>query len=343
MDRKVERILFVNTATTFSIGDVARGYKSALERRGYEVAEYNLAARMNYHRKAIPVEVLNQPLLSKMASETILAEALYHKADLVLIISGLMVHPIALWLCGQVGLRAAVVFTESPYDDEQQAMWADMQHVDNTRLDLTVFTNDRYSAQRFGWNFLPPSFDMNIHKIVDPDPELTGCDVLMVGTGWPERIKFLEAVDWTGIDLRLFGHWDVAPDSPLFPFVHSALVNNIAVPAMYAAAKVNINIHRASDVALTPGPRAYELAACGAFQLSDAREDLVGLFGGGVPTFRTPEELGQMVRHYLAKPEERRLCAARALDAVCNEDFDRRAATLIATVEQVGSSSLVTK
>jgi spore maturation protein CgeB len=335
--RDTLRILFVNTATSFSIGDVARGYKAALIRQGHEVQEYHLAARMVYHRKAIPAEFATTEIVAKHASETILNEAVYWAADLVVIISGLMVHPICLWLLGRVGIPVAVVLTESPYDDESQAKWVDLTHIDNTALDITVFTNDRFSALKYGWHFLPPSFDPMYHHPTDPDPDLEGCDVLMVGTGWPERIKFLEAIDWTGIDIRLFGTWHgVAPESPLFPYVHSAIVNNAAVPAMYCAAKINLNIHRASDVALTPGPRAYELAACGAFQLSDSREDLASLFGEGVPTFRTPEELGDMVRYYLAKPEERRLCAAKSLDAVCDEDFDKRAAALIATV---GSNS----
>lgn len=327
------RILFVHPATDMSIGDVARGYRAALERQGHLIKDYMLGQRMMYHRKAIPAESKDPRLLAFQASETILNEAIYHQADLVLIVSGLNVHPIALHLLGQVGFKVATVFTESPYDDPAQYEWTDIKSKTGGEVDLTVFTNDRYSAKEYdGWVFLPPSYDPAIHHPVDPDPEFE-CDALMVGTGWPERQVMLESIDWTGINLRLYGIWpNIKPESPLHDYYYPSVISNHRVPSMYCSAKVNINIHRSSDVALTPGPRVYELAACGAFQISDSREDLVNLFGGAIPTFRDGKELGDQIRYYLERPDERRLMAAQALDAVCDEDFDKRASTLIAAI-----------
>lgn len=328
------RILFVHPATEMSIGDVARGYRKALESQGHEIKDYHLSRRMSYHSRALPAEVANPTVMAHQASETILNEALYHGADLVLIISGLNVHPIAMWLLGKVKIPIAVVLTESPYDDESQAEWVDVGRKTGTQVDITVFTNDRYSAEKYGWTFLPPSYDSTIHHPVDSEPEFE-CDVMMVGTGWPERQRMLEGVNWDGINLKLYGLWpNIDADSPLHKFYHPAVVNNSNVPRMYCSAKININIHRASDVAFTPGPRVYELAACGAFQISDPREDLVGLFGDGVPTFNNASELETLIRFYMDRPEERRLLSAAALDAICDQDFDTRAKTLMATIEQ---------
>lgn len=326
------RILFVNTATDMSIGDVARGYKSALERQGHDIADYSMKNRIAYHRRAVPPEITDQSVLSRQASETILNEAMYHAAELVVIISGLLVHPIALWLLGQANIPVAVVFTESPYDDVQQKQWLAIDHVGGS-VDITVFTNDRYSAQVNGWHHLPPSFDPAIHHPAEPDED-TACDVIMVGTGWTERQQFLEAVDWTGIDLRLYGIWpNVNPDSPLFPFYRPAVVSNHHISGIYCSAKVCLNFNRKSDVALTPGPRVYELAACLAFQLSDGREDMEAVFGDSVPIFRTPGELGELVRFYLDRPDERRVCAAKAYNRVEPETFDKRVAQMMATIE----------
>lgn len=339
------RILFVSASVDFSIGDVSRGYRGAFERAGHDVADYIMAARYNYHMKAIPMEMHHdQQLVAKMASECILNEAMYHKADLVVIISGLNVHPIALWLLGQVGIPVAVVLTESPYDDEYQAEWLDMTKVDS-RVDCTVFTNDAHSAFERGWHLLPPAFDPQYHRTehVTPDPD-TACDVLIVGTGWPERQAFLEAVNWEGIDLRIYGVWPGLidnPSSPLHKHFHPMLVDNTIIASIYASAKVNINFHRNSKVAITPGPRVFELAACGAFQVSDSRSGLVEMFGDSVPTFVTPGELEDLIRHYLPLESERRKLAGFACKRVRNETFDHRVADMMTVIQEKEKTSAI--
>lgn len=328
------RILFVHAAVDFSIGDVSRGYRAALERQGHEIADYDMPRRLTYHQ--VPLNkfgVNDNALMSKFASETILNEAMYHKAELVVMVSGLNVHPIALWLLDRVRIPIAVIFTESPYDDESQDAWLHINYVDATP-NVIVFTNDQYSAKARGWNFLPPSFDPSIHRPVDADPEFA-CDVVMIGTGWPERQNFLEAVNWDGIDLRLYGIWPGLrdnPNSPLSGFYRPMVIQNDNIAKFYCSAKVCINFHRKSDVAMTPGPRTYELAACGAFQLSDRRHDMRRIFGASIQTFDTPGKLEELIRYYLKHPVERKLAADASLKLVQNETFDQRASEMMSVV-----------
>lgn len=329
------KILFVHPAAEISISDVARGYRFALERAGHEIRDYLMLSRMQYHTNALPPEIRSdRALLARQASENIVVEALYHEADLVLIVSGLNVHPVALWLLGKVGIRAAVILTESPYDDESQKQWSDLTHVGST-VDLTIFTNDQFSAERFGWHLLPPSFHPATHRPVEPVAEDV-CDVLMVATGWRERQAFLEAVDWTGINLKLFGVWpglNNNPDSPIYQYYNPLVVSNEHIASMYCSARICINFHRRSPVAKTPGPRIFETAACGAFQLSDPREGLEEMFGWSIPTFDSPERLGELVREYLKDPLARKTAANEAMMRVQSHTFDHRAADLIAAVQ----------
>jgi spore maturation protein CgeB len=95
---------------------------------------------------------------------------------------------------------------------------------------------------------------------------------------------------------------------------------------IFAATKVNLNIHSANHVAgLDPdadyvNPRTFELAACGAFQLVDARVPLATMFREDeLVTFRSPAELRQQITHYLAHPEDRAATAARARARVLAE------------------------
>lgn len=321
------KILFVTASVDFSIGDVSRGYRSALIRAGHDVADYVMSSRFAYHARALPPEMhSNASFVAKQASENIAIEAMYHQADLVVIISGLNVHPIALWLLKQINTPVAVVLTESPYDDDEQNEW-----VTKANCDVTVFTNDAFSARTRDWHLLEPSFDRNVHKPSTPDPD-GDCDVLMIGTGWPERQAFLEAVDWTGIKLKLYGVWPGIlenPSSPLCKFFTPFIVDNNRAPGLYSAAKINLNFHRNSKEAETPGPRVFELAACGAFQLSDSRKRLKEIFVDSIPTFSSPGELESLIRTYLKDPELRRQAALAARDYGRDETFDNRVSSLI--------------
>lgn len=330
------RVLFVHPAAEMSVSDVSRGYKAALTRQGHDIREYHLGRRFAYHRAAMngvatPEAANDMALLSRQASENIVVEALYHQADIVIMVSGLNLHPVALWLLGKANIPAAVIFTESPYNDESQLQWSNLTQVNST-VDLTIFTNDKYSSIKHGWNLLEPSFDPDVHHPVEPHED-EKCDVIMIGTGWGERQAFLEAVDWTGIDLKIMGIWPAMnSDSPLFPYYHELVVNNEHIAPLYCGAKVCINFHRRDQMAMSPGPRAYEIAACGAFQISDPRPGVVELFGDSVPTFDTPERLGELVRYYTQHEDERVQRALESLRRVRGQTFDSRAAELVAAL-----------
>ncbi len=140
------KLLFVWSSANFSVWDVARGYRNALGRAVGEdaVLDYYLDRHLGYHRRALPLEIgADEGILSKHATENVLNEAMYFGADVVIVISGLNFHPIALWSLRKVGIHAACILTESPYDDDNQEIWA------QTYPEMTVFTNERVSARRF--------------------------------------------------------------------------------------------------------------------------------------------------------------------------------------------------
>jgi len=328
------RILFVHPACRFAIWDVARGYRAALGRLLGEESfkDYYLDRHLSYHLRALevnaPKEVAaDQAFVAKLASENILNEAIYHDAQMVFIVSGLNTHPIALKALEKVGIPAAVLLTENPYDDEPQAEW-----VANYPA-MKVFTHERFSAETRGWTYLPHAYDPAVHRPVEPDPA-QACDVLLVGTGWRERQYFLESTDWTGIKLRVVGPssaWPALTErSPIWKHFVNEPVDNATIAPRYAAAKICLNFHRRHPHAYSPNPRAYEIAGCGAFQLSDPRPGVTDLFGGAVPIFNSPEELGSLVRYYLKNDEERRTFAAASMKRVQLETFDTRAVELLA-------------
>jgi spore maturation protein CgeB len=319
-------ILFVHASCEWAIADVAHGYREALARQGHTIIDYRLSNRLAYHAAALGAPLNeNTHLVSRLGSEGVLIEALQHGVDQVLILSGLGLHPNALWLLKQAGIPTAVLLTESPYEDIEQATWAAVYP------EMRVFCNDRVSARQFGWTALSHAYDPARHRPVPPTPG-AACDVLIIGTGWPERVALLNAVDWTGIDLRIAGVWPIAAGDPLAPYYAHGCVDNEETPGRYAAAKICLNFHRGPGVvAENLNPRAFELAACGAFQLSDgSRPELAEIFGDLVPTFATAAELADQIRFYLSRPEDRRALAVAQRHAVDGQTFDARAAELMA-------------
>lgn len=335
------RILFVWTAAEWSVVDVARGYRLALAKAGHELFDYRLSRRIMYHCRAVGApRLLDIELMARLASENVLIEAIKHQVDLVVIISALSFHPDGIWFLARCKIPTAVIFTESPYFDEKQALFHAVYP------EMLCGTNDRFSARHYGWEYLPPAFDPDIHKPVPMDPA-EACDVLMIGTGWQERIELLEAIDWTGINLRLIGFWKcanfVTKDSPLWPFMEDRSVSNLEAPRFYASAKICLNSHRANEDAESVNPRVVEVAACGAFQLSDARPEMSEIFQWNgqwhptslvIPTFDDAESLERQIRVYLADEDLRRHHAARARACVQGQTFDVRAATLIEAFER---------
>ena len=328
------RILFVHPGADYSIWDVGAGLRAALAAQGHAIADYYLTRRMHYHAAAMKAgglepSIENTAIVSKQASENIPIEALYHNADLVLIVCGLNCHPISLWLLDRLRdprIPVAVVLTESPYEDPQQREWL------SAHPSPIVFTNDRSSARRFGWTYLPHAFNPDLHRPTPADPD-EACDVLMVATGWQERQQLLDQVDWTGIDLRLIGPWPYLENAhPLKMYHEDHCLPNTQVPRFASSAKINVNIFRQSTTAESLGPRTYELAAIGAFQISDPRPELIEIFGETIPTFRNASELEGLIRYFLAHDDERQQLAARARQLVQRETFSRRAEDLIRAV-----------
>lgn len=260
-----------------------------------------------------------------MASECMVVEALREQVDVVLVISGMGVHPDGLNLLNRAGFPVGLLFTESPYEDEQQARLA--------RYAGHVFCNERSSARERGWGYVAAAYDPELHR--PAENVAASCDVLIVGTGWRERQALLEGVDWTGIRLRVLGFWQgIDERSPLRPFYEPGGVDNEDLPALYASARVCVNQHRQGAGAESLNPRAYELAACGAYQVSDRRAELEDVFGSTVETYGSARELEDRIRWALSHDAVRRAMAReqRAKLLSGSHTFDQRAATLIAQI-----------
>jgi len=348
------RVLLVGAGASFSTKDVENGYLLALRAQpGVDVYYYSLEHRLSLARDWLfklwrargkdPDQRPTWPDTIYRASIEAFEMALRYDVHWVLVISGCYFHPDVLEMLHRARLRTSVLLTESPYEDEAQARLAGLVDV--------VWTTERTSAQALGAGYLRHAYDPARHASSLPiDIEVPAHDVVFVGTGFEERIDELNAVDWMGIDLGLYGNWSLLGSrAKLRDFVRGGPVNNESAVALYRRARIGLNLYRTSQTygrgvehvegAQSLNPRAYELAACGVFQVSDYRAELPETFGDAVPTFR-PGQLEDVLRAYLVDSPARRYAARQAKEHVASHTFAARAAQLLADLDDYDDRSL---
>lgn len=299
------------------------------------------------------------------ASKQVVLAALSILPHWVVVVSGMFLHPNAFIMLSRCGARVALMLTESPYDDEKQrfiAPYADVVFTnEKSSVDYLRKTggSDFGPIQRFGnpnTHYLPHAIDLANHKS-GPQPgdeEIPAHDVVFVGSGFTERTEMLSQVNWTGIDFGLYGKWPYlgsrhplrqylcrppGADPTLKLTASDLIVPNNTAAALYRRAKIGLNLHRSTigmgkfapriQEAWSLNPRARELAAAGCFTISDYRPEAEEVFQGiDYPTFRTPEELEQLIRRYLADDSARERLAAQLPEAVLADTFDARVALM---------------
>lgn len=353
------RILMVDPGAGTSTIDVHNGYVAALERAGHEVKIYSLNKRIdtagawlhwNYRKSRKQGADVQKPTPADVlywAGVWSVEMALRLAPDWVIVVSGMYLLKDTMMLLrrathGKAGM--ALLATESPYDDHAQLQVAPLFDA--------VFTNERRSVDAFrrvnpNSHYLPHAYDPDRHR---PDLPLEGDwpshDVVFVGSGYPERIELLSAVDWSGIDLGLYGSWTlVGSRSRLRPYVHTDLLHNREATQLYRRAKIGLNLHRETvgfgrhAPRIAPGSaeslnaRAYELAACGVFQVSDERAELNEVLGMSTLTFKSPGELERLVRWAVEDGMARADHAATARRLVAPHTYDARCGTLLGVLE----------
>lgn len=357
------RILLVHPGSSVSTSDLFEGYLPALRELGHDVGQYNMDQRIadsgawmhfihkrrrrtdpDFPKRAQPGVVLAH------AAGDLLNKVIWNDIEWVIVVSGMYFHPDAMTLLQKAGRKVAVLLTESPYDDDKQGRFIAQADV--------AWTNERSSvAYLQQWNehvyYVPHAY--NTEKVAhEPNPELPKHDVLFIGTGFKERIEMLEKVDWTGIDLGLYGTWELLGSRHrLRKYVRGEYVDNAVAQQMYQNAAINLNLYRTSrgfgrntervTDAESLNPRALELAAGGCFHLSDYRPEVTEVFGDSVPTFTTPKELEESIRFYLANPNERQRMAATLPRLVEGATFQERAKNLLRDLQAfdaIGQRSL---
>jgi len=335
------RVLVVEPGPAFSVKDVATGWSRAFRQLGCEVLELNYGDRLDFyssvasHRDGQWQAALDGNSAVHMAAKGIEVAAYEFWPDLIVIVSCFFVPAFTMEMLKHRGHKLVILHTECPYEDEGQVMRA--AHADLNILNDPI-SLDRFRAAGPPAEYIPHAYDPDIHRRRPARDEYRS-DFCFVGTGFPSRSAFLEAVDWTGIDFALAGMWArTREDSPLRKFmVHDigqCLPNEQSVD-LYSSTKASANLYRreaethALERGWAMGPREVELAALGTFFLRESRpegDELLPM----LPTFDGPEEFEEKLRWWLDNDSARDLAAEAAQFAVADRTFVKNAKRLLA-------------
>lgn len=340
------RVMVVQPGPAFSVADVASGIRTALAANGCKIFDYRLHDVLIHYTHAHVrrddgewQKCFTHHEALTIAMQQVYGEVFKFWPDVVIFISGFYTFPRLYEILRARRMRTILWCTESPYEDSTQivqAPYADLCIL-NDPTNLAAFR-----AVQPNTHYLPHSYDPQRHQRRPHDPSKAS-DFFWVGTGYPSRRAFFEAVDWTGIDIKLGGNWELldGETSSLLPHLvappRECMDNDEAV-SWYSSTKASVNVYRQEhgdgDV-LKPasagwamGPREVELAALGTFFLTEARGENREVLPM-VPTFDGPGDFGEQLRWWLARDVERDEVAAKARAAIADRTFEATAARML--------------
>jgi spore maturation protein CgeB len=337
---------------SFSVADCHNGWKRAFLNLGCEVVDPNMGERWEFYAQSMRkrgrryVKSLSNYDAMVMAAQGLEAATYQFWPDLIFITSCFFVPKRTLQLWRARGHKVVILHTESPYEDDGQLMRAPYANIN--------LLNDPTNIERFAelapTLYFPHSYDPEVHH-PRPAKEDLASDFCFVGTGYPSRVDFLEQVDFGGITVALGGNWNRLPqgsplrDAVVHPIDHC--VDNAEAMELYASTKMSANVYRREaekpehEVGWAMGPREVELAACGVPYLTEPRGENREVLGF-LPTFDGPEDFGEKLRWWLARPDARETIATRARAAIADRTFDNAAKRLLQALDAQSTPLAVT-
>jgi spore maturation protein CgeB len=345
------RWLIGHPGPQFSVHDVYEGWTEALRGLGEEVFTFNLDKRLQFYDTVLveldQKDAEGRPAVRKamtreraieQAAYGILGAAFQCWPHVILLVSAFFTPPALLDMLRGRGMKVVLLHTESPYQDDEQltrAAHADVNLV-NDPAGIAAY-RELGPAE-----YMPHAYRPAVHCPAQPG---TGAeyDLSFIGTGFPSRIRFFEEMGLDGLAVKLGGMWMQLPeDSPLRDWTTTRdddCVDNADTAAIYRRSRTGINFYRRegeethAGEGVACGPREIEMAACGLWFARDPRPESDELFPM-LPAYATPGEAGELIRWYLAHPDQREACAAAAREAVSGRTFEANARSLLRLLDR---------
>ncbi|MBA4494333.1 DUF3880 domain-containing protein [Paenactinomyces guangxiensis] len=254
--------------------------------------------------------------------------------DLVLAFCGVFRPVNQINIIKGLGCKTAVWFTDDPY-------YTDITRSVAPQYDY-VFTQDLGCVsfyQRLGCQkvfHLSLAADHSVFRPIDVDLSYQS-DICFIGSGYWNRVYLIDALAsyLSEKSVIISGiWWDRLRNFMLLK--DKIRLNKWMKPEetarYYNGAKIVVNLHRSHNdsynrnseniQAVSINNRTFEISSCGAFQLTDVRQDLSEFYTPGVEieSFTSINEFIQKVDYYLRNDNERKKIALRGFQRTMKEN-----------------------
>lgn len=241
------------------------------------------------------------------------------------------------WLESADHLYKIAVTADSPWDWSQYEKQMDL-------WDL-LFVNDKSISEYYKSDkiiYLPVAYGHDAKQIIVDDPKYHS-DVCFVGTVYPNRVPYLEAIleycQTKGYNFILRGGLKYVPDdSPLHGICKSEIVDHWDTIKYYSNSKIVINTHRDEYwmpqrnaifnklelEAYSLNPRFYELAMCKTFQLMESNRQEIENFHGCCAIFTDVNNMLALIDRALTRPGFREEYIKRAYEKIKEHSYVNR-------------------
>jgi spore maturation protein CgeB len=289
-------------------GTMGPDFAAELTAAGHQVTQFAYR-RENVLYKNKPLKSYYQRALSRQL-ERLAVDA---RPDAVLVIKGgaIGAEPLRR-IKATTGAMLLNFFPDNP-------LWMmPFEHIEAYDL---FFTKERYALRQLemvgarNLAYLPMYCLPEHHHPVELAPEdasrLRGV-VALVGARYPYRERLVREL--ATFPLRVWGPGWARADVRIAPLVAGGFLDGDAKLAVYCGATLSLNPHHPMNDIVGVNTRAFELAAAGACQVVDLKDELPHLFKPGeeVITYRDLPELRRALTHFLAHPDEARAIGENA-------------------------------
>lgn len=279
---------------------------------------------------------------TKRAYQQLIARSLVSRAavvrpDVVLVTKGGPVTPdVITRIRERTGARFVNVFPDNPL------LMIDFPHIEPYDI---FFTKERYAIRQLtlvglrNLHYLAPwCIPAEHHPVETTDAERAELEgrAALVGSWYPYRERLLREI--ADYPVRVYGPgWQHAVDPRVRALVAGGSARGQAKLSIYSAATISLNLHHPMNDIAGVNNRTFELAAAGACQLVDAKDDVTAVFKPGheILTFGDVRELRHHLDDWLKRPADARAIGANAQRrALAEHTVRHRAEEILAALRE---------
>ena len=259
------------------------------------------------------------------------------RPELVLVLKG---GPITAELIQRVKARTGAIFL-NVFPDNPLLMMP-FEHIEPYDI---FFTKERYALRQLqlvglrNLYYLPLYCVPAVHHPVDVPPAEAAplsSVAALVGRHYPYRERFVREL--ADRPLRVWGPgWERVKDTRVRALVAGRGVWGRAKLTIYSGAPVSLNPHHPLHDIVGVNIRTFELAAAGACQVVDLKDELSPLFKPGeeLVAYRDLSELRRQLDYHLAHPDEARAIGQNARRrALAEHTLRHRIEEILAAVDE---------